>query len=323
MSPDHATRAPQGGPAPWIRVLAVVGPTAAGKSAVALEVARQAGGEIVSADSMQVYRGLDIGTAKPSGAELALVPHHLINVAEPWEDFSVAAYQRLGREAVEHISLRGRLPVVVGGTGLYVRALLHHYDFTAPGADRQVRAELEQQAGAKGPESLHADLAGIDPQAAARIHPRDTRRLVRALEVWRVTGRPISAGWHGQGFVYDSLLVGLRVSTPELYARIDRRVEAMLASGLVDEVRGLMQQGYSESLVAGQALGYKEIVAHLEGQATLDEAAEQIKLATRRYAKRQKTWFRREPGVVWLDATSGEIPALTEEILALMAARWG
>jgi tRNA dimethylallyltransferase len=301
----------------------VVGPTAAGKSAVALEVARRTGGEIVSADSMQVYRGLDIGTAKPSAAELLMVPHHLIDVADPQEDFSVAAYQRLARNAVEDISKRGHLPVVVGGTGLYVRALLHQYDFTAPGADQQVRAALVRRAADHGPESLHAELSTVDPPAAARIHPRDTRRLVRALEVWKVTGRPISAGWHGEGFVYDALLVGLKVAAPDLYARIDRRVDAMLAAGLVDEVRDLIRRGYSQALVAGQALGYKEIVAYIEGEVTLEEAARQVKMATRRYAKRQMTWFRREPGVVWLDATRAEIPDLAEDILALMAARWG
>lgn len=313
-------------PAPMpqpVRVLAIVGPTAAGKSAVALEVAMRAGGEIVSADSMQVYRGLDIGTAKPSAAELALVPHHLIDLADPRHDFSVAVYQRLAREAVEDISRRGLLPVVVGGSGLYVRALLHPYDFAAPGANPAVRAALEQRAAAEGPESLHAELLRADPAAAARIHPRDTRRLVRALEVWRVTGRPISASWQGEGFVYDALLVGLRVSPAELYARIEKRVEAMLEAGLLDEVRRLTGEGYSGALVAGQALGYKEIVAYLEGQVTLSEAVDRVKTATRRYAKRQMTWFRREPGVVWVDATSRETRALADDILALMAARWG
>jgi tRNA dimethylallyltransferase len=309
---------------PSARVLAIVGPTAAGKSAVGLEVALRAGGEIVSADSMQVYRGLDIGTAKPGPAELDLVPHHLINVADPLEHFSVAAYQQIARAAVEDISKRGRLPVVVGGTGLYVRALLHHYDFSAPGADPKARAALEQRAIAGGPALLHSELSRVDPPAAARIHPNDTLRLVRALEVWQATGRRISDSWRGfDDFVYDALLVGLRLAPVELYSRIDRRVEQMLKSGLVEEVRGLVGRGYSAALIAGQALGYKEIVAYLEGLISLPEAVNQVKLATRRYAKRQMTWFRREPGVTWLDASGMSTGSLADQVVALMAAKWG
>ncbi len=308
---------------PSVRVLAIVGPTAAGKSALGLEVALRHGGEIVSADSMQVYRGLDIGTAKPSPAERASVRHHLIDVADPREDFNVAVYRRLAAQAVECISRRGLLPVVVGGTGLYVRALLHDYDFSAPGADSQVRYALLRRAGTEGPEALHAELARVDPVAAEKVNPRDTRRIIRALEVWQATGRPISAGWRGAGFTYDALLVGLRLERAELYARIDRRVEAMLLAGLVEEVRGLVREGYSTAVISGQALGYKEIVAHLEGRMSLKEAAGEIKRATRRYAKRQMTWFRREPGVVWLDAAAHGPQELADQVAACMAARWG
>ncbi len=312
-----------GSPAPPVRVLAVVGPTASGKSALAVGVAERLGGEIVSADSMQVYRGLDIGTAKPAPEETARVPHHLIDVAGPLDDFSVATYQALGRSAVAAINRRGRLPVLVGGTGLYVRALLYDYDFAAPGRDPAARAELEAAASAQGAAALHRRLQSIDPVAAARIHPNDLRRITRALEVWKATGRPISAAWGDLRPVMDALVVGLRLEREDLYRRIDARVEDMARRGLVAEVRRLVADGYTRALVSGQALGYKEIVAYLDGALTLPEALEQVKRATRNYAKRQMTWFRRERDVIWLDGPGCDKGPLVERVAGLAAAKWG
>ena len=281
-------------------MLAIVGPTACGKSSLALAVAEQLACEIISADSMQVYRGLDIGTAKPDATELALVPHHLVDVAEPDEDFSVARYQALGREAIACVEARGRLPVVVGGTALYVRALLRDYDFAMPGADPELRRELAREAAQHGQAQLRAELERVDARAAARIHPNDLRRTIRALEVWRLTGQPLSATWRSGRLLYDALLVGIDLDREVLYRRIDARVDQMVRRGLVEEVRSLVARGFGSWLVSGQALGYKEIAEHLEGRATLEDAVARIKQATRNYAKRQLTWFRREPGLVWL-----------------------
>ncbi len=305
------------------RVLAIIGPTASGKSAVALGVAGRAGGEIVSADSMQVYRGLDIGTAKPSPEERHRIPHHLIDVADPAESFSVATYQSLARQALRAINCRGRLPVVVGGTGLYVRALLYDYDFSPPGRDPALRSELEEQAGSAGPPALHCRLRQVDPQAAARIHPNDARLIIRAIEVWETTGKPLSSTWGFLEPLYDALIIGLRLSRDEMYRRIDERVDAMVAMGLVDEVRRLVALGYTTALVSGQALGYKEMVGYLDGSTSLEVAVAAIKRSTRNYAKRQMTWFRREQGVVWLDGPGSEGGPLVDYILGLAAAKWG
>lgn len=327
------------------RVLAVVGPTACGKTSLALALAERLECEIISADSMQVYRGLDIGTAKPSTAELARVPHHLIDVAEPDEDFSVARYQALGREAIARVAARGRLPVVVGGTALYVRALLRDYDFAAPGADPELRRVLAREAVDHGVARLRAELERVDARAAARIHPNDLRRTIRALEVWRLTGQPLSATWRSGRLLYHALLVGIDLDREVLYRRIDARVDHMVRRGLVDEVRALVARGFGPWLISGQALGYKEIVEHLAGRATLEDAVALIKQATRNYAKRQLTWFRREPGLVWLrrdvpeagcgrgtDATVAEIETVgedrardqapVEQLLELVRAQW-
>jgi len=305
-------------------VLAIVGPTAAGKSLLALRLAARCGGEIVSADSMQVYRGMDIGTAKPGPEERARVPHHLIDVADPAEPFSVAAFQRLARAAVEHVAAAGRLPVVAGGTGLYVRALLHDYDFTPPGREPRIRDELARRAQEEGPAALHRELEGVDAVAAGRIHPNDARRIVRALEVYRTTGRRLSDTWlrGAAGPLYDSLVIGLRLDREELYRRIDQRVENMVRAGLAGEVRDLMARGYTPALISGQALGYKEIVTYLQGRGSLEEAVAQIKRATRNYARRQMTWFRKEPGVVWIDVASRTPAELEEQVAGLIRARW-
>jgi tRNA dimethylallyltransferase len=281
--------------APW---LAVVGPTASGKSALALELARAEGDvELVSADAMQVYRGMDIGTAKPSVAERAEVAHHLIDVAEPSEDFSLARFVELGRAAIADIDGRGRRAVVVGGTGLYVRGLVDELE--VPGQFPDVRADLEADPDTEG---LHRRLVEVDPLAASRMEPTNRRRVVRALEVTLGAGRPFSS--FGPGLeAYPPVparLIGLQVPLDELDARIAARVDAMLEAGLLDEVRAL---GSTLSRTARQALGYRELLEHLEDGVPLGAAVDQIVVRTRRFARRQLRWFRRDPRIRWLDGT--------------------
>ncbi|MBI2914458.1 MAG: tRNA (adenosine(37)-N6)-dimethylallyltransferase MiaA [Firmicutes bacterium] len=286
-------------------VVALVGPTASGKSAIAVVLAKRLSAEIVSADSMQVYRYMDIGTAKPSEEERGGVPHHLIDVALPGERFSAAMYRRLADTAVSSISRRGRLPMLVGGTGLYVRSVLDDYIFDDEGtADPDLRQELEELGRHEGGEALHAKLRKVDPAAASRIHPNDLRRVIRALEVFMSTGTPISklqGKAPGTRPRYKSIMVGLTRSRPKLYEAIDSRVDEMMRRGLVDEVRSLQEAGYGEGLTSAQALGYKEIVLYLKGLSCLDEAVRLIKRDTRRYAKRQLTWFRRDRRITWFD----------------------
>jgi tRNA dimethylallyltransferase len=281
--------------APW---LAVVGPTASGKSALALELARAAGDvELVSADAMQVYRGMDIGTAKPSLAERAEVPHHLIDINEPSEDFSLARFVELGRAAIADIEHRGGRALVVGGTGLYVRGLVDELE--VPGQFPDVRAVLEADPDTEG---LHRRLAELDPLAASRMEPTNRRRVVRALEVTLGADRPFSS--FGPGLdAYPPVptrLIGLQVPLDELDARIAARVDAMLEAGFLDEVRAI---GGGLSRTAQQALGYRELLEHLEQGVPLGVAVDQIVLRTRRFARRQLRWFRRDPRIRWLDGT--------------------
>jgi tRNA dimethylallyltransferase len=280
------------------RVVVVVGPTASGKSALALAIAEAAGAEVVSADSQQVYRGMDIGTGKLPVGERARVPHHLIDVIDPDEVMSAARFVALADAAIAGAAARGRPTVVAGGTGLYVRALLRGL-FEGPAADLELRARLE----AEGAPALHERLRAVDPTAAARILPGDLRRLVRALEVHTLTGVPISTHQEAHGIRaapprYPSRWVGLDPPRDELAARIDARVDAMFAAGLVDEVRGLAAR-HPLDRRAFDAIGYREIRAHLAGQLSLDDARAQMKAATRRYARRQRGWFRTEPEVTW------------------------
>jgi tRNA dimethylallyltransferase len=279
-------------------VVALVGPTASGKSALALEVAARCGDvEIVSVDAMQVYRGMDIGTAKPSPEERARVPHHLIDVADPAEDYAVARFQREARAALDDIARRGRRALLVGGTGLYLRAVVDRLEI--PGRFPQVRAELDAEPDTA---ALHRRLVALDPGAASRMEPTNRRRVVRALEVTIGSGRPFSS--YGPGLdTYEPTavrLVGLRVTRSVLDARIDARYDAQLAAGLLDEVRAL--HGRPLSRTARQALGYKELLDHLDGRLTFDEAMGLARLRTRRFARRQERWFRRDPRIRWLDA---------------------
>ncbi|MGH2728901.1 MAG: tRNA (adenosine(37)-N6)-dimethylallyltransferase MiaA [Actinomycetota bacterium] len=280
-------------------MLALVGPTGAGKTAVSLGVAPGLRAEIVSVDSMQVYRGMDIGTAKPSPEERRRVPHHLIDIADPGKGFSVAAFQGAARAAVDAILLRGRAALLVGGSGLYYRAVVDDLEF--PPTDSAVRRSIERG----HPSELAAALRARDPDAAERIDPANVRRVVRALEVMELTSRRFSefrSAWDRYESRYDLVAAGLLVPD-DLERRITTRVDRMLDSGLIDEVRALLDRGFRSSLTASRAIAYPEIVAHLDGSLTLDEAREQIVRNTRRYARRQMSWFRADPRIRWFDAS--------------------
>jgi tRNA dimethylallyltransferase len=284
-------------------LVAIVGPTASGKSALALRLAEERGGEIVSCDSLQVYRGLDIGSAKPTLEERRQVPHHLIDVRDPDEDFSAADYARLSRAVVADITRRGRLPIVAGGTGLYLRALLTGL-FEGPSRDEALRARLEAMADRFGDPRLHRVLQCVDPASAARIHPSDRLRIVRAVEVFRATGRPLSEQ-HREGSDplrgYRVLVAGLAPEREELRRRVVERTRAMFDGGLVDEVRALRARGYGPALRPLRAIGYRQAADVLEGRLTADQAREAVVLETMQYAKRQRTWFRHQAPVRWFE----------------------
>jgi tRNA dimethylallyltransferase len=283
-------------------VIVICGPTAVGKTAAGIEVARTVGGEIISADSMQVYRHMDIGTAKPTAAEQAAVRHHLIDIVDPDEPFDAAAYAVLGRRAAAELHRRGVTPVVVGGTGLYIKALLSGL-FRSDARDPSVRSRLRAEAESLGPAALHARLARCDPQTAARLHPNDTLRVLRALEVFEVTGRPISELQREHRFAdtpFRALTIGLSLEREALYRRIDRRVEAMVAAGLEEEVRRLLARGYGPGLRPMQSIGYSHLAAFIAGAVSREECLRTLMRDTRRFAKRQMTWFRAYPEIVWL-----------------------
>lgn len=284
------------------KLLVLCGPTASGKTALAVELALALGGEVVSADSMQIYRGMDIGTAKPTPAEMRGVPHHMLDVADPTEDYSVARYVADATACVDDILARGRLPIVAGGTGLYIDNLIAGRDF-APFSG-QWRDKLQARAKAEGIAALHAELGRIDPDRAARLHPNDEKRIIRALEVWYETGETITAHDARTRALpprYDALHIGLDFSDrADLWARIDARVDQMAAQGLAREVRALLDAGVPPTCTSMQAIGYKELAAVVAEGGDLTAALEEVKLRSRQYAKRQLTWFRREPSVRWI-----------------------
>jgi len=290
----------------------IVGPTGAGKSALAMEVAERANCEIVNADSRQFYRGMDLGTAKPSAEDRRRVPHHLIDVRDPDESLDVAEFAQLARAAIEDIAARGRNPLIVGGSGLYLRVIRGGI-FSGPAASAEIRDRLAKVAAQLGVGHLHQKLREIDPEAANRIGVNDLYRIVRALEVFELTGETISAHQRRHRFAdigYDTLTIGVEVERKKLYDAIDTRFDAMVAAGLAEEVHALVEAGYSPEKPPLSTIGYKQIAAYLRGEVTLPEASTLAKQESRRLAKRQLTWFRREPEIVWLDPERGTHDAL-------------
>ena len=286
-----------------VKLLIICGPTASGKSELAIRLARELGGEIINADSMQVYRGMDIGTAKPCLEERQGITHHLIDVSEPNQLFSAADFADAADKAIRDITSRGKRAIVAGGTGLYIRSLLHGLVDSPSGAG-EVRARLQQEAAELGNLAILERLRQVDPQLASRIHPNNLVRIIRALEVHQLTGVPLSSHQQKHGFAgtrYESLKIGIRIDRQQLYHRIEQRVEQMLASGLIDEVASLLARGYSRDLKSMRSIGYKEISALLAGEISHDESVRLIKRDTRRYAKRQLTWFNADNGIIWLE----------------------
>ncbi len=285
----------------------LTGPTAVGKTELSVALAKAIGGEIISADSMQVYRHMDIGSAKVTREEMAGVPHHLIDVLEPTEEFNVVLFQRMAAQAVEEICSRGHIPVLVGGTGFYIQALLYDIDFTENDEDTALRHSLEELAGREGPEALYERLRRVDPESCESIHAHNVKRVIRAIEFYEKTGKKISA--HNQGqrqnvSPYRFAYFVLNDDREAVYRRINARVDLMMEKGLVEEVRALRAMGCRRGMVSMQGLGYKEMLSYLEGEISLEEAVSLIKRDTRHFAKRQITWFKREKEVIWVEKTT-------------------
>lgn len=299
------------------KLIILAGPTAVGKTALSIALARKVGGEIISADSMQIYKHMDIGSAKITKEEMEGVPHHLIDVLEPWEEFNVYRFQSMAKEAMKGICQRGKIPVVVGGTGFYIQALLYDIDFSGQETGGEIRAELEEIARERGCKYLHQRLCEVDPDSAAIIHPNNQKRLIRALEYYELKGEPISLHNRRERekeAAYNSCYFVLNDTRERLYEGIERRVDAMMAQGLLNEVTALRDMGCRRDMVSMQGFGYKELLACLEGEiGTLEEAVAAIKQNTRHFAKRQLTWFRRERDVIWVN--KNEFHYNKEEIL--------
>ncbi|MFC3769146.1 tRNA (adenosine(37)-N6)-dimethylallyltransferase MiaA [Paenibacillus sp. GCM10012303] len=305
-------------------LLVLVGPTAVGKTKLSLELAGRFGCEIISGDSMQVYRGMDIGTAKATEEERSLVPHHMIDIHDPDYPFSVAEFQERSRALIEEISSRGKLPFIVGGTGLYVESVCYDYQFSEGGSDDEYRRELNEYADRYGEEALHDKLKAIDPPSAQRIHSNDRRRTIRALEVYRLTGIPQSEHLARQKkqSPYELCIVGLTMERDLLYERIEQRIDLMMEQGLVREVASLLDKGYSTDLVSMQGLGYKEIAGYVTGQYELPLAVDLLKRNTRRFAKRQLSWFRHMKDIRWVDVTEPNISAHLQIISDIIAGKF-
>ncbi|MCG6906445.1 MAG: tRNA (adenosine(37)-N6)-dimethylallyltransferase MiaA [Desulfobacteraceae bacterium] len=300
-------------------IVVICGPTGVGKTGAAIAAAKHFNGEIIGSDSVQIYRRLDIGSAKPTRAERDAVPHHLVDILEPDAAFDARRFAEMAGAVIRRLSAAGKVPFVVGGTGLYIKALLHGL-FEPPAACRATRRRLQQEAAAGGGAALHQRLAACDPAAARRIHPNDSVRIVRALEIFEATGRPISDFHARHRFAaspFRTIKIGLRLERSQLYERINRRVEAMLAEGLLAEVAGLLQMGFDPGLKPLQSLGYRHMIAHLNGTLSLAETLRTLKRDTRRYAKRQMTWFAADPTIIWTTPT--ELPQLYPQIAAFLA----
>lgn len=282
------------------KIIAVVGPTASGKTALGIALAKKFGGEIVSADSRQIYRGMDIGTAKPSAAERHAVPHHLIDIKDPDEDYTVADYQRDAFAAIDDILVRGKTPIIVGGTGLYVHAVVENLDIPKTVANPKLRAEIENDIARDGLDAAFKRLVALDPEAAYVVDPKNPRRVTRALEVALATGQPFTAQRIKHAPRYETLTLGLNPPPEALRERIDRRVDEMMRDGLVDEVRALVKK-YGATPAAFDAIGYREVISYLNRRSSLEDAAAAIKMNTWHYAKRQLTWFKKTPSIRWVD----------------------
>jgi tRNA dimethylallyltransferase len=301
------------------KIIVICGPTAIGKTSAAIQLSQTFSGEIVSADSMQIYREMDIGTAKPTKTEQELVPHHMINVVRPDEPFDAAAFTTMADSVILSLIQGNRLPFVVGGTGLYIKALIHGLFRTRP-ADIEVMNRFRNEADQSGSEALHKQLEECDPQSAARIHPNDAFRIIRALEIFEATGKPISTYHDLHRFSekkYHALKIGLSCERETLYARINQRVDIMLEQGLLGEVEQLLRKGYSADLKSMQSLGYRHMTAYLSGKITWDEAVNTMKRDTRRYAKRQLTWFKADPEIKWY--TQNRIEEIRKEIRSFLS----
>lgn len=307
------------------KLLVLLGPTAVGKTSLSIEIAKKFSCEIISGDSMQVYRGMDIGTAKITPEEMDGVPHHLIDVLEPDEPFSVARFQEWCRELIPEIHGKGKLPFIVGGTGLYIESVCYEFQFTEAGADEEFRAEQQRIADQEGAKVLHAKLAEIDPKSADRLHPNDVRRVIRALEVFHLTGETLSSSLERQNkqSPYDLCFIGLTMDRQMLYNRIEQRIDGMIAAGLIGEVQRLLDRGFSRDLVSMQGLGYKEIAEHLVDGLPLELAVEKLKRDTRRFAKRQLSWFRHMNDISWVDVGDGRnFSANFEAVRAIIAGKF-
>lgn len=302
-------------------LIVLTGPTAAGKTGLSIELAKRINGAIISADSMQVYRHMDIGSAKITRGEMDGIPHYLIDVLEPYEEFSVHLFKQMAEKALEEIYANGMIPIIVGGTGFYIQALLYDIQFTDTDTDTEYRKMMEKSAEDHGPEWLHDQLKEVDPEAAEQIHANNVKRVIRALEYFHQTGQKISehnAEERQRTSPYLHLYFVLNRDREELYRRIDLRVDMMLENGLLDEVKRLKEMGYTRDMVAMKGLGYKEILDYLGGDITLDEAVYRIKRDTRHFAKRQLTWFRRERDVTWVDLDGRAFDEVLEEMLSLL-----
>ncbi len=287
------------------RVIVIVGPTASGKTNLSIELAKRMNGEIISADSMQIYKYMDIGTAKPTKEEMQDISHYLIDEVLPNEDFNVVRFKELAEKYIDNILEKGKQPIVAGGTGLYISSLINNINFSESESDWELREALKKEAEEFGPEYLHKKLQEVDPDSALSIHPNNIKRVIRALEVYYQTQKPIS--YHNEISrsippKYQFVLVGLNMDRQVLYERINKRVDIMIQNGLVDEVKGLVDLGYADSIISMQGIGYKEILEFLRNNITLEQAIDNIKQGTRRYAKRQITWFKRIHGINWFNA---------------------
>ncbi|WP_066635592.1 tRNA (adenosine(37)-N6)-dimethylallyltransferase MiaA [Desulfolucanica intricata] len=300
-------------------LIAIVGPTAVGKTDVGILVAKALGGEIVSADSMLIYRYMDIGTAKPTVEEMQDIPHYMIDIIDPDQNYSVALYQEQAEKYIKEINSKGKYPILVGGTGLYVRSVIDHYNFSGTEINWEYRRKLNEIARIKGNLFLHNCLKEIDPETAEKLHPNDRKRVIRAMEVFKQTGRPISS-YHDRDKIerpkYNLKIFGLIMERNTLYQRIEQRVDKMIERGLLEEVKWLLDHGYKTQLNSMKGLGYKEIAAYWSGELKLEESIELLKRNTRRFAKRQLTWFRRDPRIQWYNLNNYQgIHEVAQEII--------